>query len=605
MSTVWLAAPLYAAGVAGAAALAARLLPSPRPLRDRAVAAALLALFLPIAEVRVLGALGALTPLGMAATLALVSALAVALSGARARSTAALDLRAALSASRAVFFSSAASATAWVGVVALSLAALAAYLLPPWHWDALNYHLPIVYDAVRAGRLRDVPTHIPFTNAYPFAVELFLIAARLTLGADTMLDFGQAPFALLGCLAIAGLARRAGASRPRAGAFGALFLAVPLVMLQAASSYVDLAVAGLLVAAVYFATGPVRKADLALFGVAAGLLLGSKPSTPPAVVLLAALVLVRAGLRGRLRAGLAALALVALVGGERYAKNAVEHQNPIWPIALNVGPWSLPGPAPAGPMFVLGLPPEVAKQSWPVRLAASTVAQPSRYIYDMRLGGLGPLVAFGLLPLALLTLRRADRRSAPALLLAVVSVASPAAHWMRYSLALPAAFLLHVAATTERLSPRRRAAADLALAALGALGVWQASRGFTDGGPSLARLLAMTPYERLTAVTVDDREDLWRDVRPLVRPGEAFAFDGSFTFPGQLWNDDPTTLAVFLDERRTVEEVDAELARARVRIVVAGDGRPLAQAVERARSHYRWISRCPLDKCHVFERLDP
>ena len=56
---------------------------------------------------------------------------------------------------------------------------------------------------------------------------------------DTWIDFAQAPFALLACVATAAFARRAGSPSARAVSFGLALLGVPLVMLQLATNYVD------------------------------------------------------------------------------------------------------------------------------------------------------------------------------------------------------------------------------------------------------------------------------------------------------------------------------------------------------------------------------
>ena len=584
----------------GAAALAARLLPPPRPTRDRLLAAALLALLLPILEVRLLGLGHGLTRPGMALAIVGTSAALAAIAGGDARCCLGRDAR---SSARVLAATLTGTLAVWVGLTALALAGLAAYLLPPWTWDGFNYHLPIVHDALRTGTLRVVPTHIPYVNAYPCAVERFFLACRLLLGDDTWLDFCQTPFALAGCLGVAGLAHRRGASAPRAAAYGALFLAVPVVMLQLATAYVDVAVAALLVLGVYFATGPRTRVDLALWAVATGLLLGSKPSTPPAVAILAVFVVAR-GIRGRdVGPALAACALVALLGGERYLENVVRHGNPIWPIGLHLGPISLPGPAPGGPMFLLGLPEPYAHYGWLHRLLASLAAMPERYIYDMRLGGLGPLVAFGLGPLVVVTAPRTWRGAGAVALLALAAVASPAAHWMRYTLALPAALLAHVAVISERWPRRTRRFVDLGLAALAALGVAQATPGLTNNGVSLATLLALSPEERAPIVSVDGHEALWIGARRLVGPGEAFAHDASFTFPGQLWTGDPRAGLVFLGDAPAPADADAALERDHVRVLVAGDGLPGAAAVERDPARYRALFRCPVDRCTVYERL--
>jgi hypothetical protein len=378
---------------------------------------------------------------------------------------------------------------------------------------------------------------------------------------------------------------------------------VPLVMLQLATDYVDVAVAALLGASVYFATNRRgSRADLAAWALATGLFLGSKPSAPPVFVLLCVVVLVRAERRGLAFAGCVA---AAAIGGETYVANLVAHGNPIWPIAFDAGPLHLAGEDHAETLILQGLPPELAHGSWLRRLLVSLFVEPRAYVYDMRLGGLGPLAAFGLLPLAVVAIARAPRLAWPAALLAVCAVASPAAHWLRYALALPVA-LLALAATAidsqgesaDVLHPRRpidarrakwRAAADLGLAALAAVGLAHAFPALSAG-----------------ASGIDGHEAQWDDVRREVGPGEAFAYDASFSLPGQLARADGRTgPAVYLGGLAGADAVDRAIAEGNARVVVAGDATATDDAIRRSRDRYRLAFRCPLDPCTVYVRRDP
>src|SRR5690606_11383413 len=118
-----------------------------------------------------------------------------------------------------------------------------------------------------------------------------------------------------------------------------------------ATNYVDIAYAAALLLALYFVVAPLSKARIACAGLAIGLLLGIKPTSPPAVALLSLVLLVRS-LRARLFApSLLALLVAAVWGGETYVRNLVVYGNPIWPISLKVGPIALEGPADGAPMF--------------------------------------------------------------------------------------------------------------------------------------------------------------------------------------------------------------------------------------------------------------
>jgi hypothetical protein len=584
---------------AGAMPVAARVFPAPRPLRDRALLAGVIALAAPIACVRALSPLRLLTPVAMLAAIVALSAAAIALAGGAARTQAKRDAREAARIAGDAFVAGTAAPLAWIGVGALALAGWAAWRFAPWAWDALGYHLPIVLDAVATRTLRTVPTHVPYVNAYPRAVETYFVAARLLLGDDAWIDFAQAPFGLLGAVGVAAFARRLGAPAARAAAFGLAFLAVPLVVLQLAADYVDVAVAALLAASVYFVSAPrLEPRDLAAWALATGLFLGSKPSAPPVAALLCLVALARAPRLGTA----AACAGVVAIGGESYVANLVAHGNPIWPIALDVGPFHLPGEDDAGPLFVHGLPPELQHASWLRRVAVSLFVEPREYIYDMRLGGLGPMTAIALVPLAFVAAVRRRWAAAPALLLAACALASPAAHWMRYSLALPVALLALTAVATDSqggsagvLHARRpiearhgRVVADVAVAALAVVGLLRAYPGLVAG-----------------ASGVDGHEAQWDTVRAKVGAGEAFAYDASFELPGQLaCADGRAGPAVYLGAARTADDVDRAMDDGHVRVVVAGDATATAEAVQRSRDAYTLAFRCPMDPCTVFVRRD-
>ncbi len=581
--------------------------PSPSRLHERAPVAAVIALVAPVVLVRALAAVHLLNgPAVVLATLLLAIATVIAV-GRRARAQAAQDARTLARALREISRAGAAIAVLAVGVVGLLLSATSAVLLPIWSWDALGYHLPIVYDAMQTGELRWVPTSVPFVNVYPRATELYFLWCRLQLGDDALVDFCQAPFGIAAVVASASLARRAGASAPRAIAYGVAYLAVPLVVLQLATCYVDVAYAAALLLAVVFVTGPVTERTALFAGVAIALLLSTKPTAPPSAALLCAVMIVRAHRARRARLGVFA-ASVAVVGAEAYVRNLLRFGNPIWPINVSVGPFTLSGPELAAPLFTQGLPDVYARASYPVRVAASWFLEPVPYLYDMRMGGLGPLFAYVLLPVAVVLVVRRDPRvrgaRLAALLVAACVLATPAAHWSRFTLALPAALLALAAAASERFSPRARVGLDSAVAIAALVGFVRTVPGLTGEGPPLSEMLRMPAAARATAVSVDGREPQWAKARNALSPGDAVAYDRVFELPGQLWRPDGATRVVYLDDTRDdVRDAAALLAgldREHVRVLVAGDDLPTAGAVAREPWRFTSLFRCPLDPCTVY-----
>jgi hypothetical protein len=221
----------------------------------------------------------------------------------------------------------------------------------------------------------------------------------------------------------------------------------------------------------------------------------------------------------------------------------------------------------------------------------------------MRMGGFGPLFAFGLVPVAVLGARRSRSAWLPSIVVVACALATPAAHWLRYTLALPAGLLALVTVGTETWGRLPRSMVEVALAALAAIGLARAVPAFTDGGPSLLAVLAMPPSARASVVGVDGHESLWVDARARVRPGEAIVYDRTFSLPGLLWRGDGGVRVRFLDETDP-SRVAAILKDEHARIIVAGDAEPVGVAVAADRERYKLLFRCPMDPCTVYEAQD-
>jgi hypothetical protein len=562
---------------------------------DHAVAALLLSLATPIAIVAVLGHLGRLTPTHAWLTTGVVVVAGWVGAGRQGRRAALATVGRLGSSARGALFGGAWSPAAWTGIAAVAFAAWAAYLLPVWAWDALGYHLPLVHDALLTERLREVPTHIPYVNVYPHAADLYFVWFRLLLPDDTWIDFAQAPFALLAVAAGAGLAARAGASPARAIGLGLVFLAVPAVALQLSTNYVDVAYAALLVTAVHFLLSEPPCDTNDAFGAGAlGLFLGTKPSAPlPFAVVLVALAIRRRAIT----AALGPCVVAVLIGGASYVINAARFGNPVWPVRLDLGITTLPGIEASRYFFDLGVEEPYRSYGWLRRFLASVYLLPARYVYDMRLGGFGPVVGWVLVPAAALVValrRETVRRSFAIGALALASIATPAAFWTRYTLALATASLAFFAVGTETMRPAVRRALEITLGSVAALGLALALPGFTDGRMSLLELSrARDPAARFGGVDGDERA--WIEARALVADGEAAAYDRSLGFPARLWDGRRPTRVVHLGAD---DDVTATLVRERVRVAVLdprtaeeviGQGLPLEQ-----------LFRCRVDPCAVY-----
>lgn len=575
---------------------------------------------LAIGLVYLLGALAAIAPGPWTAATLGVALVALLACGPGAWAVLWSDARALRDAVPGVLRDRVACAALGVAAIAVGLAALSTYLLAPWAWDSLGYHLPIVHDALQTGTLRHVPTTVVYVNVYPRLADVFFVAWRLSLGGETWIELGQLPIAIGGVLAIATLAERAGVPAPRSVALGSLWLAVPVVMLELAAAYVDVAVGALALLSFALATSRAGSGVLAVAGIAIGLLLGSKASAPPIAAIAMLAMLVRSARAGRLAAAIAACALALAVGAGKYVENVREWHNPIWPAHVEIaGRVILPGKASTAEIASSGVREPYLSMSWLERLVASWTAWPDEWVYDMRIGGFGPVFLLALLPLALAfpivawcsaRMRGVARAiGVPVLLVIGATLLSPGAFWARYTVAIPGALLALAIAVAHALPSRWTRIALGALVALALGGVALSWRGFTEpSAPSLFDLIAMPELERSAAQAVDAEEREWQRARALVRPGEAFGYDPSFTLPGRLWIA-PDRRVVYLPE--TTPGAEALLdwaARERVRVVVLGVGTSGSADAARARpdrfreifaSRYEWMP------CAVFEILEP
>jgi hypothetical protein len=266
----------------------------------------------------------------------------------------------------------ASSGTAFLTVAMLGLASLALGVVlgtsgPPRGWDVLTYHLPRAVAWLQHGNLG----HYGFSPAfYPGNGEIAMLVTLFS-GSDRLTPLVQLPFALLGAVALYGLARELGARARWAALAPLAFLLAPIVVFQAGIAKNDLIVAGVVIAGAYLLTralGPrppsERKPLLVTGGLALGLAAGTKytvfPFVAATVVFLALALAVmwdrkawepegasgtdedsRRG--GALRFVLSWTGLftaaVALPSAFWFVQNAFMTGNPFAPMLIKIGGW--------------------------------------------------------------------------------------------------------------------------------------------------------------------------------------------------------------------------------------------------------------------------
>ncbi|RJQ50596.1 MAG: hypothetical protein C4526_11635 [Nitrospiraceae bacterium] len=301
------------------------------------------------------------------------------------------------------------------------------YLFPSYTWDALWYHLPIAGYIMQGGAVREIANNSfidQFVNIFPKNIELFFLWNIIFLKSDAITDLSQLLFAVAGVLSIYGLAIKLKVGKRHALYSSLLFFFTPIVILQSSTNYVDVAVTALFLVAVNFLmadmpckggveTRPCNITSI-LAGLAAGLLLGSKGSGPLFAGILSVALIVREFVRrfkspkhgspGAIKAAVKGLTFyllfffipLFLMGGYWYIKNWVVYGNPVHPMEISFMNITIFKGLYQG---IIEPAPEIINKLNPfTRPLYVWLENVEYYLYDSRLGGLGPIWPILFLP---------------------------------------------------------------------------------------------------------------------------------------------------------------------------------------------------------------
>jgi hypothetical protein len=300
------------------------------------------------------------------------------------------------------------------------------YLFPSYTWDALWYHLPIVGYIMQDGAIRDIANDSfinQWINMFPKNIELLFLWNIIFLESDVIADLTQLIFTVVGVISIYSISMKLGIKKKLALYASLLFFFTPIMILQSTTNYVDVAIAVLFLISVNFlirhrgepqcdsqteaALREQRVYALCLAGLATGMLLGSKSSGPVFVGILSAVIIVQElrGMAVSFKAVcmnkndvlmksvkmyiLSFLVPVLLLGSYWYIKNWIVNNNPVYPMQISL----------FGTTIFKGLykgivepPPEIMNRlSFFIRPLYVWLENVQYYLYDSRLGGLGPI----------------------------------------------------------------------------------------------------------------------------------------------------------------------------------------------------------------------
>lgn len=222
-----------------------------------------------------------------------------------------------------------------IAIHALGSELLRGLLRPPLSWDSLMYHLLLAGRWLQEGNLLPVLGPHP-TNFYgynPANGSLWLWWWMAPSHSELYVNLAFASHVVLLGLAVGALARSLGA-RSQWPLASFLVVLTPVVARFAATQYVDVPMAALLLAALFFGhrwLGEPRGSDALLAGLAGGLAVGTKHLALPYAAALALMVLglARGRWKARLRQLAALLPLLLLLGGFFYLRNVALGTSPL------------------------------------------------------------------------------------------------------------------------------------------------------------------------------------------------------------------------------------------------------------------------------------
>lgn len=310
--------------------------------------------------------------------------------------------------------------------VSVSWTIFLGYLFPSYTWDALWYHLPIVGHIIQSGAIQEIAVNSfieQFINIFPKNIELFFLWNTIFLRNDVIADLSQLIFAMAGVLTIYSIAVKLNIREKYAIYSSLLFFFTPIIILQNATNYVDIAITVLFLIAVNFLidgavnedSGSTTRAEslqqrsfrVFLAGLTTGILLGSKGSGPLFAAVLSSVVVINEirkhlGLRKKISLSMPGilkkslkfylvyfLLPVFLLGGYWYLKNWVIYGNPVYPMEISIFNVTIFKGLFKGIIEpVPGIINELSYLTRPLYVWSENIKY---YLYDSRLGGLGPI----------------------------------------------------------------------------------------------------------------------------------------------------------------------------------------------------------------------
>jgi hypothetical protein len=292
---------------------------------------------------------------------------------------------------------------------------------------------------MQSGSIQENPTPSfiqQFINIFSKNINLFFLWNVIFLKSDTVVDLSQLFFTIAGVFTIYSIAMKLKIKEKLSIYASLLFFFTPVLILQSTVNYVDAAVSVLFLISVNFLLYDIgetpwgnneqvtplseRSPPILLSGLSAGIILGSKPTSPFFFMVLTGSVVILEWLKhGRpfraipvsrgytlwqgLKTYLFYFMIPALlIGGYWYARNWVLHNNPVYYMEVSIFNMTLFKGLQKD--WVEPVPAVIQNLNYFAKLFHVWLERVAYYLYDSRLSGFGPLWLILFLPSMLFSL---------------------------------------------------------------------------------------------------------------------------------------------------------------------------------------------------------
>lgn len=217
------------------------------------------------------------------------------------------------------------------------------FVLPPYSWDSMAYHLPNLVDYIQNGKIY-ISEKLIWSNCYPKNIEMLNLWQLSYFKNGITLALTQYSITILGSISIYGILNQLRIQEKYSLLGSIFYLSTPIILSQMSTTYIDTALCSIFVMCIYFLIISYHSnfdQNIIYLSLGLGVLLGIKYSSIGYYIIFMFfifLLLIKSG------KGLPNLAKIMLkifiismsIGSVWYIINLIKFKNPVYPFEIKV-----------------------------------------------------------------------------------------------------------------------------------------------------------------------------------------------------------------------------------------------------------------------------